>query len=282
MLSPGCSVYLFCADQLGFIKNKTGRDKIMSEKTMRVEITMQVSKLVLGKTQWDEKDCGLTTQLNFKCVAHPNEIGRISNLLKQNVPMSVTIVSNQAEWDLSYSKLEKGEPLDLTANASQPPVEDVLKAGSTPIRTGEPIVDGANDPDELPETTDEEINADSTEAERLSQEAEANAEFDAMPSGDGGNGNGHKPKSVIVDLSDLVIKVPEGKREKYSVSLGGCTKRGEELVGTILTVFNSKAVPANTSEQLIDALFEHPQSANRDMLLEVLRVGHMPEAVEAL
>jgi hypothetical protein len=169
---------------------------------------------------------------------------------------------------------------DLTANAGFPPMEEKAEPGTTPIRTGEPIAANINGEPEIPSPSEEEIKAaadkECEEAELRSREEEANAQFDAMP-GHGENGNGDKPGVVIYDLDKVFeIKVPDGDGP-YTITLDGCRKKGKNLVSSILTVFNSKGVAAKDEKDLINTLLEYPQSANRDMLLEVLQVGHMPE-----
>lgn len=278
------------------------------------EITIEstVTKMKIGKTEKDEREesSGLSTQLSFEVVGSPRQLARMANLLKQgNTNISLIIRATNAATDLKVETINLPHQMglgevpvppvrqkeDLTANAGLPPAaEDVLKAGNTPIRTGEPITEGVvSETTGLPETGDSysdkasvfhddlpELMENAEEAQRLEQEGAANAEFDAMPSASesGDNGNGHKPKFPVFDL-EKVFKLKVLDNDKgYTATLDGCRVKKEELVPALLQVFSSKAVPANNADQLVDSLLEYPEGETRNMLINVLRSGKLPEA----
>jgi hypothetical protein len=261
-----------------------------------IEIESTVTKMKIGKTEKDkrEESSGLSTQLSFEVVGSPRALARMANLLKQgNTNISLIIKATNAATDVEVKTLDLPHQMglgeqpvppvrteDLTANAGFPPVEEKAEPGTTPIRTGEPITTILNGEPDIPSLSEEEIKAaadkECEEAELRSREAESNAMFDDLKSAGNGS-NGDKPGVVLFDLNtQFEIKVPDGDGP-YTITLDGCRKKSKNLVSGILTVFNSKAIKADTAEMLIDALLLYPQSENRDMLLEVLRVGHMPE-----
>jgi hypothetical protein len=250
----------------------------------------------IGKTERDEREesSGLTTQLSFEVVGSPRQLARMANVLKQgNVNIKLILECTNAATDVDVTtrdlphQMGLGEgPMppvrkeDLTANAGFPPMEEKAEPGTTPIRTGEPIAANLNGEPEIPSPSEEEIKAaadkECEEAELRSREEEANTQFDAMP-GHGENGNGDKPGVVLYDLDKVFeIKCPDGDGP-YTITLDGCRKKSKNLVNGILTVFNSKAIKADTAEMLIDTLLLYPQSDTQHMLIEVLRTGHLAE-----
>jgi hypothetical protein len=235
----------------------------------------------IGKTEKDEREetSGLTTDLNFQVVGSPRNLARMANMLKQgNVNISLILRATNAATDVEVNSIELPHQMGLgetplppvrSAAARMPPVKtngkvnlcesceafkscelEIRKSGvatceghvpakplpgSTTIRTGEPIVPGAEE---------------------------------------------KKPSPVIVDLSLFSIKVLDDNKG-YKVSLNGTSKKSaDDLIGSILTVFNSKAVVCKSAKELSDILLLYPKSENRDLLLEVLTSGKMPEAAK--
>jgi hypothetical protein len=214
-----------------------------------IKIESTVIKMSIGRTDKDEREesSGLCTKLTFDVVGSPRALARMANLLKQgNTNIKLVIVATNAATDVSVETVELPHQMglgevperahDQTANAAFPPIPDNPEPGATAIRTGEPIV----------------------------TEAEANAEFDAMPSG-----NTSKPHP----LEGLKIKQPKEGQTEFTVSLNGTKEKGE-LVPTILKVFCAK-----DSKELTDTLLSYEQSKNRDLLLEILQINQMPESV---
>lgn len=240
-----------------------------------IKIESTVLKMSIGKTDKDERTetSGLCTKLSFDVVGSPRSLARMANLLKQgNVNIKLVVVATNAATDVNVETVDLPHQMglgeqpvppvsDLTANAGHPPitgadgaghpVEDKPEPGTTPVRAGEPI----------------------TPEEKARQTEEANRDFDAMKSGS------DKPGVVIVDLSSFKVKMPAEGQDEYTVSLDGVKKKGADLVSCVMTVFNSKAVSAATPKDLINTLLLYPQSKNRDILLEVLQIGGMPEKV---
>jgi hypothetical protein len=206
----------------------------------------------VDKFKWEgstgNEETKQTIKLHFNVQTTIKDLARAIHWQKAGAPLYIDIGSDLIDDDLEIRKVnyqldfiaEKvvSPPAshDQTANAAFPPIPDNPEPGATAIRTGEPIV----------------------------TEAEANAEFDAMPSG---NTKG-KP-----DLNGLKIKQPKEGQTEFTVSLNGTKEKGE-LVPTILKVFCAK-----DSKELTDTLLSYEQSKNRDLLLEILQINQMPESV---
>jgi hypothetical protein len=212
-----------------------------------IEIKAKVIKWRIGKTERDERDeneSGLTSEYQFKVAGSPKNGARMMKLMRSGFEVELIVRCTEAISDVEVTDIDLTHQMsfgerpvnDMTANAAFPPIPDNPEPGATAIRTGEPIV----------------------------TEAEANAEFDAMPSG---NTKG-KP-----DLNGLKIKQPKEGQTEFTVSLNGTREKGE-LIPTILKVFCAK-----DSKELTDTLLSYEQSKNRDLLLEILQINQMPESV---
>ncbi|MDD5045154.1 MAG: hypothetical protein PHG51_06415 [Candidatus Omnitrophica bacterium] len=123
---------------------------------MQLEIEATVLKMVIGKTDKDEREdtSGLVTKLAFDVVGSPRNLARMANLLKQgNVNTMLIIKATNAATDVKVETVNIPHQMNLdegmknntsaaSGNSVLDQAEDVLKAGSTPIRTGDPIVPG--------------------------------------------------------------------------------------------------------------------------------------------
>jgi len=237
-----------------------------------IQIEAVVLKMKIGKTEKDEREetSGLTTKLDFEVVGSPRALARMANVLKQgntNIKLILEVTNAATDVDVTTREL----PHQMGLGESAPAVE-FSQPGITPVRTGEPIVQDG-------------VKATEDEIARNKQREESDKQFDAIESANPNTvkvsgETSEKPGVVIVDLSQFAIKVPAEGEDKYTVSLNGTRKKGTDLIRSILTVFNSKAVACKTAKDLSDTLLLYPQSQNRDMLLEILQFGKMPEGVK--
>jgi hypothetical protein len=116
-----------------------------------IEIDAAVIKMSIGKTERDEREesSGLHTHLAFDVVGSPRNLARMANLLKQgNVNINLIIKATNAATDIKVESIELPHQVSFDEGlknaqeaARMPPAAiDTLKAGNTPIRTGDPIV----------------------------------------------------------------------------------------------------------------------------------------------
>lgn len=123
-----------------------------------VEINQRVLKMSIGKTEKDERtdNSGLVTKLSFDVVGHPKNLARLANVLKQpNVEVNLIVRATNMPTDMEVTSIELDHQLSLDATMKklvqdEEEAVDVLKAGSTPVRTGDPIVPGKDVEDTRP------------------------------------------------------------------------------------------------------------------------------------
>ena len=225
-----------------------------------VEVKFQVSKLILGKTQWDEKDCNLTTNLAAKCVAHPKEIARIVNLQKQNLPLFIVIQCPQAEFDMDTFNIEVGRP-----EGAQLPLENGARIAANQAAIAEKEQDQAGKAEALAEVA--EIDQDAGKLDDPVAE---------VPH------NGHStPKALaetvssesFLDLSTFDFRPANGKAIPAAFFLLG--ERVEcsdgELKKGLLELFAKWQINCQTPEELVAVLQKYPESDSKAAIIEILR-----------
>jgi len=229
----------------------------------KVEIQLQVNKLVLGKTMWDEKDCGLTTVLAVQCRTHPTEIARVAGLMKQNVPCYIVVGTNQAEMDLGTHNIILGSPV----NQPQLPLEE------NPIRmAAAQAAQAENEQDE---------------AGREDALAEAIEEAAEEPDPPRHNGHG-TPKAMeetadaasFLDLSTLDTRHSNGIAVPAAVFLMGMREDcpDEDLREGLVRLFAKFEVSCQTPADLLAIIEGYPESAGKQLAIEILSMPSKSEA----
>ncbi len=119
---------------------------------MEIQIEAAVLKMVIGKTEKDERqeNSGLVTNLSFQVVGHPRNLARMANLLKQgNVNTNLIIKATNAATDVKVETIDLEHQMTLDTALKTPPKEtkpeDKSIPGSTPVRSGEPIVPASSE-----------------------------------------------------------------------------------------------------------------------------------------
>ncbi len=96
----------------------------------------QVVKLAVMKTFWDDTKKEITAQFSIVCVVHPGDTSRVINLLKQGVPLFITIGSDQAEFDMTFEDVNFQEQLTKgMASGTVKVVSENKLPGASPAST---------------------------------------------------------------------------------------------------------------------------------------------------
>lgn len=226
-----------------------------------IEIESTVTKMKIGKTEKDEREesSGLTTQLAFSVVGSPRSLARMANLLKQgNVNITLVIKATNAATDVKVESIELPHQMglgeipippvpppapatDMTANAGQPPIQEKTEPGVTAIRTGEPIVAGAE-----------------TEAPH--------------------NGKDHShdliqetaPVTSFIDLSTFDQRPANGTAVPHAFYLLGQKVENNDLKRGLLDLFARFDLVCATPEELAAAISQYPECDAKSIILEVL------------
>jgi hypothetical protein len=244
----------------------------------KVQIRLQVNKLVLGKTMWDEKDCGLTTVLAVQCQTHPTEIARIAGLMKQNVPFYIIVGTDQAEMDLDthniiFRKLDPNQP--------PLPLENGARMAENQATIAEKEQDEAGKTAALEEAAAIVAGADPLTG--------VQSEITAAE----GNHNGHDKAEALentldsasfVDLSTFDQRPANGIAVPHAFFLLGqridCTDIS--LKQGLLKLFGTFNVVYNTPEELTALLEKYPESDSRTIILEILRAPDLDKQFDAI
>jgi hypothetical protein len=191
-------------------------------------------------------------------------------------------------FEIRKGVVYKCEAYKSVGESRQEPGDEKAEPGTTPIRTGEPIIPAAHLPGDLCKkcavigTCDMKDAAEFCSAfKEIQPKTESDQAFDKLESmTDNGDGNGHIPV-VVLDIENLLkVKVLDDNKG-YDVSLDGCRKKSkDDLVGTIIYVFNEKGVVCKTADDLIDILLEYPTGEKRNMLIDILKGTKVPQEIK--
>jgi hypothetical protein len=221
----------------------------------KVEIQLQVNKLVLGKTMWDEKDCGLTTVLAVQCRTHPTEIARVAGLMKQNVPFYIIIGTNQAEMDLGTHNIILGSPV----NQPQLPLEEnPIRMAAAQAAEAEKEQDEAGREDALAEAIEE--------AEEVTDPPQHN-----------GHGSTEALEQTadtanFLDLSTLDTRQSNGTAVPAAIFLMGLREDcpDGDLREGLVRLLSKLEVPCQSPEDLLAIIEGYPESAGKQLAIEIL------------
>ncbi len=254
----------------------------------QVEVKLPVVKLIMGKTQWDEKDCGLTTVFSARCTTHPSELARIAGLMKQNVPFYLIIGTLQAELDFQMVSVEIGKPASM-----QLPLENDIRRQTAAMNEGEAAQAAAEKPDAI-----EEIAAldglpgrkcricGCTEGKAcitddgpcfwiepdLCSACMNQAETDIKH-----NHNGHdkagateKPEFSFLDLTSFYYRPSPGPGVPDKVFLLGASVENDNISKGIVELFSHHNIKFDDPAALAEHLKLYPPSDNKTAIVELL------------